>query len=283
VAFGASAPSGEDLVVARYTPSGDLDPSFGEGGHTVLSFGNLDYPDALLPDRDGGILLSEQVDVAGRGMRLIRLGPDGRLDPGFGLQGSVELRFPAQSLALDGSGRILIADNGFRLARYSPSGVRDTKFVENRVPRRFRGHPVHLAVQGDGRIVAVGYLAERIGGPYGPPPDFDFAVARFHGGDDARPPRIRLAGGRPSGCLRRRVVLRVRVRDRAFRGAFAARLDGRKLAVLRRAGGPGYGVPVPVRKLRPGPHRLVLVARDASDNRAVLRVRLRRCALVTTK
>jgi uncharacterized delta-60 repeat protein len=141
VAFGASAPSGEDLVVARYTPSGDLDPSFGEGGHTVLSFGNLDYPDALLPDRDGGILLSEQVDVAGRGMRLIRLGPDGRLDPGFGLQGSVELRFPAQSLALDGSGRILIADNGFRLARYSPSGVRDTKFVENRVPRRFRAIP----------------------------------------------------------------------------------------------------------------------------------------------
>jgi hypothetical protein len=72
-------------------------------------------------------------------------------------------------------------------------------------------------------------------------------------------------------------VLRVRVRDRAFRGAFVARLDGRKLAVLRRARGPGYGVPVPVRKLRPGPHRLVLVARDASDNRAVMRVWLRRC------
>jgi hypothetical protein len=40
------------------------------------------------------------------------------------------------------------------------------------------------------------------------------------------------------------------VSDQAFRGAFAARLDGRRLA---------------------------LVARDTSDNRTVLRQRLRRC------
>jgi hypothetical protein len=59
---------------------------------------------------------------------------------------------------------ILVGSEGFQLARYSRSGVRDARFVEVTLPTGFAGNPISVAAQPDGRIVAAGYAAVRAAG-----------------------------------------------------------------------------------------------------------------------
>jgi uncharacterized delta-60 repeat protein len=81
--------------LAKFTPTGQLDPSFGAGGiltlegEAVPSMAGADT--AVLPD--GKILVSgetgseESPSNAPRGFALLRLSPDGQLDPSFGKGG----------------------------------------------------------------------------------------------------------------------------------------------------------------------------------------------------
>jgi len=82
-------------VVARLTPDGKLDPSFGPGGVILLgptSFGDRVpsmYGQDLALLTDGSILVSGEVAGESRAFALARLTPDGQLDTSFGNGGVV--------------------------------------------------------------------------------------------------------------------------------------------------------------------------------------------------
>lgn len=107
-----------ELVVARFTPSGALDPSFADGGVFRLNPTPLEdegFAMQVLPD--GRILVAgerENSEVGGNGDTwLVRLTPEGRLDPSFGEggegAGALPGRDAAFGLAVQPDGRAVIA------------------------------------------------------------------------------------------------------------------------------------------------------------------------------
>ncbi len=81
-------------VVARYTPNGQLDTTFGSGG--VAQTGVL--ASAVAPEPDGKILVGGVTNTTGsfpRGYGVTRLNPDGTPDVGFGAGGTAQVANPA--------------------------------------------------------------------------------------------------------------------------------------------------------------------------------------------
>jgi uncharacterized delta-60 repeat protein len=137
-------------LVVRYTPGGELDAGFGDGGVTELdvsrdpsgrspyALGRL-YSMALQPD--GAILVG---GTTGRDMVLVRLTPGGALDPSFSDDGLVisphdtrrvveEAISPGAAIAIvqQDSGRI-VAIGEYELVALRPDGTLDTHFGSNR-------------------------------------------------------------------------------------------------------------------------------------------------------
>jgi uncharacterized delta-60 repeat protein len=180
-----------DFALARYTPSGRLDPSFGKGGTVQTHFGpehSVYYVYALAIQPDGKIVAA--------GSTLARYTTDGRLDPSFGSGGKVAgdrvLRGGSVSvtaLAVQADGEIVAAgwwhsykccrvanrvyDRVF-LERYTSAGKLDQSFGTGGVvwPQftAFGG----VAIQRDGKIVVVGGFAVRGAGT-----EPTFAVSRY--------------------------------------------------------------------------------------------------------
>jgi uncharacterized delta-60 repeat protein len=107
-----------EIFVARFTPSGDLDPSFGTGGvlrHDPTA--GIDEGKALAVLADGRIIAAGFRGELGPGTgdtMLIRLRPDGQLDPAFGTGGEAVASGgagldKAQGVALQPDGRAVIA------------------------------------------------------------------------------------------------------------------------------------------------------------------------------
>lgn len=183
VLFGA-----DQLALARYLPSGLLDPSFGEGGKVLFDGGSLDeriLALALAPD--GGILAGGYVAGERRSdLLLARLRRDGSLVKEFGNTGkgfSVDnLGTNSErvgSLVLQPDGKIVaggqtaVANHAdFAVFRYDPGGLLDADFGRGGVASfDFQGREdrVHaVALQPDGKIVAVGQS------------EADFGVVRFN-------------------------------------------------------------------------------------------------------
>jgi len=110
-AFGTTDTASE-LVVARFTPGGDLDPTFATGG--VFRSNPTDGVDdarALEVQPDGKIVAvggrGETVDETGDTW-LVRLTPDGMLDPSFGTGGE----FFAGSAGLDWAQAVALQPDG---------------------------------------------------------------------------------------------------------------------------------------------------------------------------
>jgi uncharacterized delta-60 repeat protein len=117
---------------------GDLDPDFGDHGRVQLPFnGGLDYMTgagpAIVRQPDGHLLVA-RTDQAGSDwmdseVALARLQPDGTLDPGFGSDGMVRLRFRGGEaagvggLALLADGRVLVV--GYTITAWEDGGVGD--------------------------------------------------------------------------------------------------------------------------------------------------------------
>jgi uncharacterized delta-60 repeat protein len=80
------------LAVTRLLPDGRPDPSFGDGGLRTLRLGNLFVPGAVAIEPDGRILLAgvshREKSLSRERMpgwaTVVRLDPDGSLDPSFG-------------------------------------------------------------------------------------------------------------------------------------------------------------------------------------------------------
>jgi uncharacterized delta-60 repeat protein len=116
VATGSSFPSTDtktQLIVARFTPGGQLDPSFGLGGvFTLDATGAYDEGLALSILADGKILVAGIRDSSDTW--LLRLTPGGQLDPTFGSGGqAVASASPgydfAEAIAVQPDGRPVIA------------------------------------------------------------------------------------------------------------------------------------------------------------------------------
>jgi uncharacterized delta-60 repeat protein len=151
------------VTPAAWAAPGDLDSSFGQGGHTVVQvnkaclrgcveFGGS-YADALALQPDGGIVLGGYNNYIGAGAprdavpgALVRLRPNGTLDTSFGGSGGiVNTPFEVTDIHANARGGLrVIGEAGQRtgVQRYTSSGVLDGFFGDRGVrwlPRRAEG------------------------------------------------------------------------------------------------------------------------------------------------
>ena len=144
-----------DFGIVRYTASGKLDRSFGNGGRIVTNIGFLtpegggryqseDRALAAALQPDGKLVVAGWSDALGRygekgccvpDFALVRYTADGRLDPTFGDGGKVLTPFAgiseAEGVAIQPDGKIVAAGGGagyYVLARYTPDGKLDPMF-----------------------------------------------------------------------------------------------------------------------------------------------------------
>ena len=90
-----------------------------------------------------------------------------------------------------------------------------------------------------------------------------------------RGPAARISARVPRACASRSFRSRVRVSSSSRVTRVTVALDGRRIRTSRRG---SFTVRVPVNRLRPGRHRLRIVATDAAGNRTARTVRFRVCA-----
>ena len=121
---------------------GTLDPTFGDGGIVVLSYGSeTATASAVAIQPDGKIIVGGTKTNNGQGFAVVRLLSNGTLDPTFGTAGLVETKVGNTShvlsaVALQPDGKILIAgytrfvgqNFDFAVLRYSADGTLDTTF-----------------------------------------------------------------------------------------------------------------------------------------------------------
>jgi uncharacterized delta-60 repeat protein len=176
-------------VVAAAVPAwaapGDLDPTFGQGGHvfvqanarcqrrSCVEFGGS-YADAIALEPDGGIVLGGYDNYIGAeggefvaGLAsgaLVRLSPSGALDTSFGVAGIEGTPFHVEQITIDAKGGLAVLGgvegDGLGLARYTGSGVLDGSIAPQGV--RWLAQPGYaLEVQRDarGRIVTLGSVS----------------------------------------------------------------------------------------------------------------------------
>ena len=187
VLFGA-----DQLGLARYTPQGRLDSTFGDGGTVTVDGGTMvEAIRALALTPAGAIVAAGFVNGEHRGdMLLARFAHSGALDATFGTGGmtitdlgSGSERLEGVALQPDGwivaAGQVAMERNAdFAIVRYDPTGHLDPSFGRQGLAsfdfggREDRTHA--LALQPDGGIVVVGQS------------ETDFAVARFDGAVEHR-------------------------------------------------------------------------------------------------
>ena len=137
VGYGATGvPAAVALKAARHNPDGSLDSSFGTGGTLTLPLAQpfVVYDAALQPD--GKLVVVGRHGPSGAyDFGLVRLLPNGTLDPSFGVGGVVTSDFgdaeEGMSVILLGDGRIVVGGRwsfDLALVRYLPNGSLDTTF-----------------------------------------------------------------------------------------------------------------------------------------------------------
>ncbi|MEA2480846.1 MAG: hypothetical protein QOJ07_2768 [Thermoleophilaceae bacterium] len=169
------------MAVARYTPAGTLDPTFGTGG-IASPTGDTPFSSALavaLLD-DGDLIVTGH---ANRSLAVARLNADGTSDGAFGTNG-VQLATPpagaeARSIVIYGDGRIVVAGYGnningdqLLLARYTDAGQLDPTFgnggfVFGPDIGAARFGDVGLALRADGSLLTSGAYPAAGFGPVG--------------------------------------------------------------------------------------------------------------------
>ena len=174
-----------DFAVTRYISTGVLDATFGSGGVVTTDFGTRnDIAGSVAIQTDGKIVVSGLsfvgTDRSTEDFALARYGPDGGLDPTFGVGGMILTDFGGESdsalggVAIQPNGKIVtggtvnsdasgtIAD--FGLARYDADGGLDQAFGEGgTVVTNIDDHHAYadsMVLQPDGKIVLGGGSAD---------------------------------------------------------------------------------------------------------------------------
>jgi uncharacterized delta-60 repeat protein len=175
------------FAIARYTPDGQLDPSFGAGGRVTLSVNaqkNNDLATSVAFQPDGRIVVAGQSLDGNNPLRssqgvmaVMRLNANGSLDTTFSGDGKATVDFgPYQDLANDvliqGDGKIVLAGQtqtnaptsgspniDFALARLNANGTPDSAFgTSGKVTTDFGmdDEIADIALNSAGQIVAAG-------------------------------------------------------------------------------------------------------------------------------
>lgn len=154
-------------------PAGSLDPTFGDGGMVWLKYrGAQSF--ALAPQPDGKVVVAGGTQA---GFAVLRLLPNGALDPTFGTDGLVTTLIGVTgyfvTVVLQPDGKIVAAGGAqlsgarayeFAVARYLANGTLDPSFGESGIattgfgPGPFQDdYPQSLVLQPDGRILVSGF------------------------------------------------------------------------------------------------------------------------------
>jgi uncharacterized delta-60 repeat protein len=172
---GSTVSDHPDVALARFTPAGKLDTTFGGAdGRVTTDLGASEYAFGVAIASDGGIVVAGERTIGDASRMLVqRYRPNGTLDPSFGNAGTTLFGFGhalqgADAVAIGPNGRIVVAgftSNGVTsrsaLARLLVDGRLDPSFgIHGRVTvdispsaERF----TDVAIAGDGRIVAGGW------------------------------------------------------------------------------------------------------------------------------
>jgi len=158
------------FALARYLPSGSLDPSFSSDGKVLSGFGssNARATATVIDSRDRVIAAGDFEGYGG--FALVRYSRRGVINArSFGVGGKVTTAFGGSeyvnSAAIDSQGRIVVAGTTlqartpahFALARYDSSGSLDQTFGgDGRVVSAF-GRATDMAIDPHGRVVVVGF------------------------------------------------------------------------------------------------------------------------------
>ncbi|HEY2517051.1 MAG TPA: delta-60 repeat domain-containing protein [Polyangiaceae bacterium] len=156
------------FLVSRFSPTGQLDPSFGSGGFFNLEAGGVDAkPYDLVPLPDGKLLLG---GFAGSNLALLQLTPAGTVDTTYGTKGDgTSLLAPPNgahaitALALLPDGNVLgpIDASSFLVERFTPAGSLDATYGASGqatapAPPSPSGAPFGVVLQPDGKAVVAG-------------------------------------------------------------------------------------------------------------------------------
>lgn len=117
--------SDSELVLARFTPDGDLDPSFGEGGRAAIPLGDLKgfWSDLVLQPAGGLLVVGSSFgETTGRDLTVLRIDSAGALDETFGEGGLARIVVSPEAdygsaAALQPDGLLLVA--GGALQQYT--------------------------------------------------------------------------------------------------------------------------------------------------------------------
>lgn len=183
---GGSLAFGGGFSLARLLADGQPAPGWGAGHLLFATPGAEGSVESVTSAPDGSLILSieEEGDTVSAVGNLIKLLPDGSLDPGFGGEGRIRLYDRvgtpgANDLAVDREGRIVGVGRlgGITLFRLRPDGGTDRTFNGGRhlllpsAGSHSGSSPYVVGLQSDGRIVALGQA--------GPGP---FSLIRLLGG-----------------------------------------------------------------------------------------------------
>lgn len=170
---------------ASFATPGDADTTFGTDGFASLDFGGDDFGADVVLQADGKIVMvGTAASMTGGQIAVARFLSDGTPDPDFDGDGKVTTmpgsNNSGRAIAIQSDGRIVVAghaDNGtehddFVVVRYNPDGSLDTSFSGDGIATaNIVGGPSRqdranaLAIQPDGKIVAVGYSTSGDGPP----------------------------------------------------------------------------------------------------------------------
>ncbi len=160
---------GGDIGVVRHLPGGGLDRSFGDDGTVVVDYGPLadtaDVATSVALQPDGKILVAGSAACQ---TGVVRLLPDGTLDPAFGTGGWARVITdpdyvcrPAEDVVVASDGGVLLAvglSTGPAVIRLTPGGVVDTSWAAGgtaAVPGAI-GLPSSLVIRGNGSMLVAG-------------------------------------------------------------------------------------------------------------------------------
>jgi uncharacterized delta-60 repeat protein len=163
--------AGEDVALARFTASGDLDGTFGQGGRRITDFGSVDVANGVALTPGGDIVVAGYTlgPAINRDYLLARYSADGTFDTAVktDVLGGDDF---AENLVVDSVGRIVLVGRAssatisdLALVRYSADLVPDATFGDHGVVAAdFHGSGEFgqdAALDAAGRIVAAGYTA----------------------------------------------------------------------------------------------------------------------------
>jgi len=169
-----------DFAMVRYNSDGSLDTSFHTDGKVTTDLGKQDMIQDIAIQSDGKIVaLGQTGDINDFDFAVVRYDSNGNLDTSFSSDGIVTTDFNGKDY---GTGVVIQADGkivavgytgvaNFALARYTSAGALDASFdSDGKVTTDFgaEDHGLGIAIQRDGKIVAVGLTAVA-----------DFAMVRY--------------------------------------------------------------------------------------------------------